>query len=179
MVDSPGQNRRHAHSNGAPVVVLSVNNCWNLVNFRGALLPALQHAGYRIVAFAPLDSHAEELRRRGVEIQPIPIARSGMNPLTDARLLVRYVRALRALRPAAYCGFTIKPNVYGAIAARLTGVPAINNVTGLATPYLSEGVVWALAERLYRFAFKRSHTVFFHNREDLDIMVARRVIRPE
>lgn len=161
------------------MVVLSANNCWNLVNFRGALLPALQGAGYRLVALAPLDGQAEELCRRGVEVHPIAMARSGMNPLADIGLMLRYVRALRALRPAAYCGFTIKPNVYGAIAARLTGVPAINNVTGLATPYLSEGLVWALAERLYRFAFKRSDTVFFHNREDLDIMVARRVIRPE
>jgi glycosyltransferase involved in cell wall biosynthesis len=188
-VDSPDQQQRNeqratgksssrAASDRRPVVVLSANNCWNLVNFRGALLPALQKAGYRIVALAPLDAHAHELRRRGIEVQPVPIARSGMNPLIDARLLLRYIAALRALRPAVYCGFTIKPNVYGAIAARMTGVPAINNVTGLATPYLSKGLVWALAERLYRFAFKRSHTVFFHNQEDLDIMVARRVIRP-
>jgi glycosyltransferase involved in cell wall biosynthesis len=161
------------------VVVLSANNCWNLVNFRAPLLSGLQEAGYRVVAFAPLDSHAEELRRRGIEVQPVPIARSGMNPATDARLLIRYVRMLRALRPAAYCGFTIKPNVYGAIAARLTGIPAINNVTGLATPYLSEGLVWALAKRLYRFAFRRSHTVFFHNDEDLEIFVKEGIIRAE
>ena len=191
MVDSPGQQERRdrqrasgeassrAVADRRPVVVLSANNCWNLVNFRGALLSGLQHAGYRIVALAPLDAHADELRRRDIEVQPVPIARSGMNPLIDARLLLRYVAALRAIRPAAYCGFTIKPNVYGAIAARLTGVPAINNVTGLATPYLSEGLVWALAERLYRFAFRRAHTVFFHNEEDLEIMIARGVIRSE
>src|SRR5205814_1918526 len=121
----------------------------------------------------------DELRGHGIEVQPVPIARSGMNPLADAQLLIRYVRAFRALRPAVYCGFTIKPNVYGAIAARLTGVPAINNVTGLATPFLSEGLVWALAERLYRFAFKRSHTVFYHNEEDLRLMLQRRVVRPD
>jgi glycosyltransferase involved in cell wall biosynthesis len=101
-----------------------------------------------------------------------------MNPITDARLLLRYVRMLRSLRPAAYCGFTIKPNVYGAIAARIAGVPAITNVTGLATPFLSEGLVWAVAERLYRFAFRRAHTVFYHNEEDLRLMIERRVVRP-
>ena len=162
-----------------PVVVLSANNCWNLANFRAALLTGLQAAGYRLVAFAPLDSHADDLRQLGIEVRPVPIARSGMNPVTDARLLFRYVRMLRALRPVAYCGFTIKPNVYGAIAARMARVPAINNVTGLATPYLSEGLVWALAERLYRFAFKRSHTVFYHNDEDLRLMLERKVVRPD
>jgi glycosyltransferase involved in cell wall biosynthesis len=161
-----------------PVVVLSANNCWNLANFRAALLTGLQDAGYRIVAFAPLDSYAEDLRRKGVEVRAVPIARSGMNPITDARLLLRYVRMLRELRPAAYCGFTIKPNVYGAIAARIAGVPAIANVTGLATPYLSEGLVWAVAERLYRVAFRRAHTVFYHNEEDLGLMIDRKVVRP-
>lgn len=162
-----------------PVVVLSANNCWNLANFRAPLLTGLQDAEYRLVAFAPLDSHAEDLRRKGVEVRAVPIARSGMNPITDARLLIRYVRMLRALRPAAYCGFTIKPNVYGAIAARIAGVPAIANVTGLATPYLSEGLVWAVAERLYRVAFRRAHTVFYHNDEDLRLMIERKVVRPD
>jgi glycosyltransferase involved in cell wall biosynthesis len=162
-----------------PIVVLSANNCWNLVNFRAPLLTGLQDAGYRVVAFAPIDSHADDLRAKNVEVLDVPIARSGMNPIIDARLLIRYVRMLRALRPAAYCGFTIKPNVYGAIAARIAGVPAITNVTGLATPYLSEGLVWAVAERLYRFAFRRAHTVFYHNPEDLRLMIERKVVRPE
>jgi glycosyltransferase involved in cell wall biosynthesis len=182
-VDISGQQQRNGQRVGdvdrRPVVVLSANNCWNLVNFRGPLLTGLQDAGYRLVGFAPLDSHADDLRQRGVEVHPVPIARSGMNPIIDARLLIRYVRMLRKLRPAAYCGFTIKPNVYGAIAARIAGVPAINNVTGLATPYLSEGLVWAVAERLYRFAFKRSTTVFYHNEEDLRLMLERKVIRAD
>jgi glycosyltransferase involved in cell wall biosynthesis len=182
-VDIPSQQQsekqRVRGADHRPVVVLSANNCWNLVNFRAPLLTGLQDAGYRLVAFAPIDDHANELRDRGIEVRSVPIARSGMNPITDARLLGRYTRMLRSLRPAAYCGFTIKPNVYGAIAARLAGVPAINNVTGLATPYLSEGLVWAVAERLYRFAFKRSHTVFYHNAEDLELMLERKVVRPD
>jgi glycosyltransferase involved in cell wall biosynthesis len=170
--------RARLPANGRPVVVLSANNCWNLANFRAPLLTGLQNAGYRLVAFAPVDAHAEDLRRKGVEVRGVPIARSGMNPITDAGLLIRYIRMLRALRPAAYCGFTIKPNVYGAIAARIAGVPAIANVTGLATPYLSEGLVWAVAERLYRIAFRRAHTVFYHNDEDLRLMIERKVVRP-
>ncbi len=189
-MDKPSQQQRFAERAAAdvpepavpdprPVVVFSANSCWNLLNFRGGLLSGLNEAGYRLVAFAPADGHAEELRRRGVELIPLPMARSAMNPLGDAGLLVRYVRALRALRPAAYCGFTIKPNVYGAIAARLTGVPTINNVTGLGTTYLSTSLMWRLAAQLYRAAFKRSHTVFFHNDEDRKIFLEWRIIRPE
>lgn len=163
----------------APLVVLSANSCWNLLNFRGSLIRALQSAGYRIAAFAPADVHAEELRRRGIEVHDMPMARSGTNPIADARLLLRYLGALRRLRPAAYCGFTIKPNVYGAIASRIAGVPCINNVTGLGTMFLARGRTWRLTAALYRFAFRRSRRVFFHNAEDLGIFLKQKIVRPE
>jgi glycosyltransferase involved in cell wall biosynthesis len=162
-----------------PLVVLSANSCWNLLNFRGALISGLQAAGYRIAAFAPADANAAELRSRGIEVRDMPMARSGMNPVADARLLFRYHRALRRLRPAAYCGFTIKPNVYGAVAAKMTGVPAINNVTGLGTTFLSHRLMWRITARLYRWAFRRSRRVFFHNDEDLQIFIDQKIVRPE
>jgi len=159
-----------------PLVVLSANNCWNIAHFRGALLNGLTAAGYRIAVLAAPDRHADQLRARGIEVRPVRMARSGMNPVADALLLLRYFRELRSLQPAAYCGFTIKPNVYGSLAAQMAGVPVINNVTGIGTPLLSKGLVWAIAERLYRLAFRRSHTVFFHNRDDLGFMVERRIV---
>lgn len=168
-----------ASADQRPLVVLSANNCWNLVHFRSALLAALQGAGFRLVVLAPIDVYAPELTRRGIEVRDLPIARGGMNPLADALLLVRYTRLLRALRPAAYCGFTIKPNVYGGIAAHLADVPAIANVTGLGTSFLAEGMLWGIAERLYRLAFRRAHAVFFHNRDDLGVMVAKGIVREE
>ena len=183
-MDKPGRQQwldQHARfpDDRRPVVVLSANSCWNLVNFRGALIAGLQGAGYRLTAFAPVDAHAEALRARGIEVHHAPMARSGMNPAADARLLLRYLKLLRRIRPAAYCGFTIKPNVYGAIAARLTGVPAINNVTGLGTTFLGHGMMWRFTRLLYRSAFRRSHRVFFHNRDDLRIFLDQRIIRPE
>jgi glycosyltransferase involved in cell wall biosynthesis len=162
-----------------PTVVLSANSCWNLLNFRDALITGIQDAGYHVIAFAPADRNADGLRRRGVELRDMPMARSGMNPLADARLLFRYLAALRRIGPAAYCGFTIKPNVYGAAAARMAGVPAINNVTGLGTTFLSHSLMWRFTALLYRWAFRSSHRVFFHNSEDRRIFVDEKIIRPE
>ena len=162
-----------------PLVVLYANSCWNLLNFRDALITGLQGAGYEIAAFAPADGHADALRRRGIAVYDIPMTRAGMDPAADARLLLRYLRTLRKIRPAVYCGFTIKPNVYGALAARIARVPAINNVTGLGTTFLGTGLMWRFAAGLYRAAFRRSHRVFFHNAEDLQIFVDQRIIRRE
>ena len=168
-----------SEEDGRPTLILSANSCWNLLNFRDALIAGLQEAGYRLVAFVPADGHADKLRGRGVEVHDFPMARSGINPVADARLLLRYLIAFRRIRPAAYCGFTIKPNVYGAAAAGLVGVPAINNVTGLGTTFLSHGLLWRIARRLYRWAFRRSHRVFFHNCEDMGIFVSQGIILPE
>jgi glycosyltransferase involved in cell wall biosynthesis len=169
---SDGEDRR-------PTIVLSANSCWNLVNFRGSLIEGLERAGYRVAALAPADASADDLRRRGVDVHDMPLARSGMNPLADALLLLRYRAALSKIRPAAYCGFTIKPNVYGAVASRMLGVPAINNVTGLGTTFLSHKLMWWFTARLYRCAFRRSHRIFFHNEEDFAIFVKEGIVRAE
>ena len=161
------------------VLVLSANNCWNLAHFRKGLIERLTGAGYRIVVLAPLDDDAERLRERGIEVRGLSLARSGMNPLADARLIWRYVRELRAIRPAAYCGFTIKPNIYGALAARVIGIPVINNVTGLGTAFLSSGLTWAVVKQLYRLALRRSHVIFVHNQADREFLIGERLARPD
>jgi glycosyltransferase involved in cell wall biosynthesis len=102
--------------------------------------------------------------------------RSGMNPFADASLIVRYFRLLRDLRPSAYLSFTIKPNIYGALAAKLAGVPAIPNVSGLGTAFISGGLLASFVGALYRLAFAKCDVVFFQNPDDRDLFVARRIV---
>ena len=176
MAGTAGRKGSPAHQ---PVVVLSANNCWNLVHFRAALLAGLQDAGFRLVVMAPRDTRTPELERQGIEFIPIRLARSGTNPLADARLLMHYGRVLRQIGPVAYCGFTIKPNVYGALAARSAGVPVIANVTGLGTAYLRRGALWQVARAIYKLAFRRAHRVFFQNYEDRGIFLNEGLVRPD
>lgn len=104
--------------------------------------------------------------------------RSGTNPLADASLIVRYLRLLRELRPSAYLSFTIKPNIYGSLAARLAGVPAIPNVSGLGTAFIRGGALGSLVDFLYRLAFAKCEAVFFQNPDDRDLFVERRIVTP-
>ena len=159
-------------------VILAANSAWNIVNFRAGLIAALKAKGYEPVVVAPVEQ-APEARRRalGVEWVPLRIDRSGLNPLADARLLADYRRILRRLRPAAFLGFTIKPNIYGCLAARLLCIPAIANVSGLGTVFIKPGPLLALVTRLYRFAFARAAIVFFQNAEDRALFVERRIVR--
>jgi glycosyltransferase involved in cell wall biosynthesis len=168
---------------GLPVptdpIVLSINTTWNMVNFRSGLIRRLRAEGWRVVAVAPPDEHVPALVTMGVEHVPIAIDSKGLSPLADLRLLAEYRRILKRLRPAAYLGWTIKPNVWGSLAAHSLGIPVVNNVSGLGTAFIKVGVVTAIVRRLYRAAFARSATVFFQNRHDRDLFVAQGMVRAE
>lgn len=161
-----------------PRLLISANSAWNIANFRMGLIAGLERAGFDVVAAAPADGHEDRLGEAGIGFIPLPMSRSGMNPVADLQLIGRYSAIMRELRPAAYLGFTIKPNIYGAIAARAHGIRAINNVSGLGTMFLSRGWQSSLAHALYRLAFARSHTVFFQNPEDRQHFIATGTVRP-
>ena len=115
----------------------------------------------------------------GVERIPVEIDRAGLNPLADLRLLARYRSLLKWLRPAAFLGYTIKPNIYGSLAAASLGIPAVPNVSGLGTAFIQGGPLQAIVTQLYRVGFARAPVVFFQNEEDCALFVERRIVRPD
>ena len=159
-------------------VVLGGNSSWNIVNFRSGLIRALQANGYEPVVVAPVDPAAER-RMAELEVERIVVAieRSGLNPFADLRLLLEYRRILNRLRPAAFLGFTIKPNIYGSLAARFARVPAIANISGLGTVFIRRGPLLGLVTRLYRLALSRAAVIFFQNPDDRALFVERGLVR--
>ena len=175
----PGGFSPEHHADDRPVIVVSVNAAWNLVNFRHSLLRSLTVAGYRVVALAPPDGREGELAAIGVEFMPIRINRRGMSPIADARLLWDYVRILRRLRPSAYLGFTIKPNVYGGLACRMLGIPRIANIAGLGTAFLRRGPLNRIVRGLYAVGLSDAARVFFQNRDDRERFLAEKLVRED
>lgn len=161
------------------LVVVSANSSWNLLNFCKGQIRGLQEAGYSVAAIVPPDGGTEQLEQLGAEIHTVPLSLHGMSPLSDLRAVVRYLSLLRLIRPAAYLGITAKPNIYGGIAAQLCGIPVINTVTGLGTGFLSGRLLEKIVSGLYWAAFRRSCRVFFLNRDDYELFVGRRLVKPE
>lgn len=158
-------------------IVLSINTSWNIVNFRRNLIVRLQREGYDVVALAPRDAHSDALVAMGVRYFPVDIDSKGLSPVHDLKLAAQYYRILKALRPVAFLGWTVKPNVYGSLAAHALGIPVINNISGLGTAFIKIGLLTRIVRMLYRTALARSSTVFFQNRHDRDLFVAQRLVR--
>ena len=151
---------------GRGTVVISINSAWNVFNFRAGLIAALRRAEWRVVVLAPEDGYGEQVRALGAEFIAVPISPRGMSPIGDLKLLWRFWRLLGRVRPDAFLGYTIKPNVWGSLAAQARGVPVLNNVSGLGETFLAPGPLNRLVRLLYRVAFARSRVVFFQNGDD-------------
>ncbi|HEX8193644.1 MAG TPA: glycosyltransferase family 4 protein [Allosphingosinicella sp.] len=157
-------------------VAISINASWNIFNFRAGLIRALRAEGYVVVALSPDDAYAPRLAELGARHVAVPMDSAGVSPLHDLALLARYRRVLKAERPDVFLGYTAKPNIWGSLAAQSLGIPTINNVSGLGTAFIREGLLTKIVTGLYRTAFRRAATVFFQNYEDRDLFVARRIV---
>jgi glycosyltransferase involved in cell wall biosynthesis len=158
-------------------LLLTSNTAWNLAHFRAPILRALLEKGLRVVAAAPTDATAIDLQKMGCQFERLSMSAHGLSPIKDLILLWRYLTLLRRHQPAAILSFTVKPNIYGGIAARLLGVPQLANVSGLGTAFIRGGLLGLLVQKLYKVALRRAQTVFFQNSDDRDFFLARRLVR--
>ena len=162
-----------------PRVLIALNTAWNLVNFRASLISAFIQAGYEVIAVAPQDNYVEQVKALGCQYFPLPMDNQGTHPGRDLLLLWRFYRLLRRNRPDVFLGYTVKPNIYGSIAAHLLGIPVVNNIAGLGTVFIKDGWVTRLVRVLYRFALSRSKHVFFQNDDDRSLFIKGRLVDPE
>jgi glycosyltransferase involved in cell wall biosynthesis len=75
-----------------------------------------------------------------------------------------------------YLGYTVKPNVYGSLAAHSLSIPVINNVAGLGAVFIKGGWLHTLVKALYRVALSRSQKVFFQNKDDRQLFIEYRLV---
>lgn len=160
-------------------IVLSSNTTWYLYNFRIGTIRALIDRHFRVVIIAPWDEFSLRLRELGCDVYDIEMDNKGSSPIADAKTFLAYRKIYRTLQPDLALHFTIKPNIYGALAARSLGLPCINMVSGLGTAFICESWLTRIVERLYKLSQSWPHKVFFQNMDDLDLFVERRLVPTE
>ena len=159
-------------------VALISNTAWSIYNFRSGLIKALRDEGYEVVGIAPPDDYAPRLDATGARYVPLAMDNKGTNPWSDVRLCLALRRILKTERIACVLSFTIKPNLYGALAARSVGICAISNVSGLGTIFIKPSWVTRIARLLYRIGLGAASRVFFQNPDDRDYFIKQRLVSP-
>lgn len=147
-------------------IAIVTNTSWNIYNFRLGLLQSLQEDGYRIIVIAPIDEYSQKLENLGFEYHNIIINNKGTNPIEDVILIRVFYQLYKKIKPAVLLHYTIKPNIYGTIAAKFAGVPVISNISGLGTVFLNTKLSSKVARLLYKVALHTPKKVFFQNNDD-------------
>ncbi len=144
----------------------------SLINFRGHLLRVLVDKGHQVHASSSLADAdlVAALDAMGVQHHPVSLTRTSLNPIQDLATIWQLVVLLRKVRPDYLLSYTVKPVIYGTLAAWITRVPfRFALITGLGYPFQEEGrrlVLRFLVQRLYALALRRAHKVFFQNPDD-------------
>lgn len=160
-------------------VAVVLNTSWNIYNFRMSLLKALAEQGHEVHTLAPLDDFTPYLTAAGFTHHNVRMDSRGANPIKDMALIFEFGAIYKKIKPDVVLHFTIKPNIYGTLAARLLNIPVINNVCGLGTVFLKKGVVSWVAKSLYKLAFRFPKKVFFQNEDDQQLFVAEKLVKLE
>lgn len=139
-----------------------VNESHFFLSHRLPVALAAQAAGFEVHVAAP-DDHVwapdgfdvGELMRYGFAFHAIPLSRRGLNPFQDAATFFAVLALLRRVKPDLVHLLTIKPVLYGGIAGRLVGTPAlVAGITGLGHAFVAQGLRASALRVLLRLAYR-------------------------
>ncbi len=161
-------------------VVITSNTAWTIFNHRAGLIKTLQEAGYEVHTVAP-ESNFTDIKNPGTIFHPVKnLERKGKNPFADLFLIREYYKIYKSIQPEMVLGYTIKANIYSAIACRLANIPITCTVNGLGTAFDNPaGLTYKIVKRLYRFAFKKARAVVFQNADDRAFFESQKIIRSD
>ena len=160
-------------------IVISINTSWNIYNFRLNLIKAVQNEGHEVIIIAPKDNYVDKLEDIGVKCFDVNLNPKGTNPITDLYLVYQYYKLFKLLSPDIILSYTIKPNIYGNLAARLLRIPTINNISGLGTLFIKTSFATYFGKMLYRLSLAFSEHVFFQNKDDLQLFSKNNLVKAE
>lgn len=163
--------------NNGPIILLSSNYAWTILNFRLPLIESLINEGYRVEIITQYDGYEVELEKIVHKVHPLFISRMGINPIIDLITFVNFFICILRVKPQIFLPFTIKPVIYGSLAARLLRTNTLATITGLGTAFIKNNWITKLVKRMYQFSFDVSTHVFFQNSSDLDLFVNNGLVR--
>ncbi|MGH8453296.1 MAG: glycosyltransferase family 4 protein [Nevskiales bacterium] len=159
-------------------IALVSNTSWSIHNFRRNLIAALKKEGHEVIAIGSYDKYLNYLQTQGISALAVPFTRTSMRLLHELRVVFLLRQVLIKNRIDVVLSFTPKGNIYAALASRGLDIKQIANVSGLGSAFIRINTLSLWILRLYWFAFRKIHHVFFQNEVDREIFMAREIVSP-
>ncbi|MBT2642213.1 glycosyltransferase family 4 protein [Bacillus sp. ISL-41] len=158
-------------------ILILANFGMGLYNFRRELLEALINQKNEVYISLPDDEYVPKLISLGCKFIDTPLDRRGTNPVKDFQLMLQYVHIIEKIKPDIVLTYTIKPNVYGGLACRMTSTPYITNITGLGTSIENAGVIQKITLNLYKSGLKSASCLFFQNETNEKFFLSKKIAK--
>lgn len=156
-------------------ILILVNHDVVIYNFRKELVWELLEQGYEVYLSSPKGERIPLLQDRGVKYIPTIVDRHGTSVVGDAKLFRQYLSIMGDIQPDMVLTYTIKPNIYGGMAARICKIPYLVNITGLGTALEHEGILQKITTVLYKISIRKAKRIFFQNQENLEFFQKRHI----
>lgn len=157
-------------------ILVLANSDIGLYKFRKELIEELIRQETKLYISLPYGEFVPLLENMGCVYIETHIDRRGVNPFIDIKLFINYLKIIRNIKPSIVITYTIKPNIYGGIAARILKIPYAVNITGLGTAFQDTNLIKKIVVLLYRIACKKSQVIFFQNDENKHFFISNKII---
>lgn len=156
-------------------ILINSNMIWTISQFRLGLIKALIDAGYEVICAADTDNFSVlsemKLAEAGTRFKRLPVSRKSINPWQDLKYLFQLYRFMKHEKPDLVINYTVKPIVYGSMAARLLKIPSFAVTTGLGFVFTKNNWLTHFIRLLYRFSLRFPKRVYFLNEDDRSALV--------
>ncbi|WP_422104556.1 glycosyltransferase family 4 protein [Winogradskyella sp.] len=154
----------------------------SLIRFRGDFIKSLLNANFDVFAAAP--NFAKQNRAQISEMGATPIEfnlqRTGLNPLKDIASIKALKRIIKNHKIDLVFPYTVKPVIYGSMAANSCKVPVISLITGLGYTFTGGSskakLLQKFNETLYKLSIRKNKVIVFQNKDDHQLLLERKVI---
>jgi len=158
-------------------IIFSSNTAWYLYNFRLDLIKELAKSNEIFIIAPRDDNYFNKLKLFG-KCYDIELDVGGSNPVNDLKLIYSFLKLFKKIKPDLVVLYTIKPNIYGGLAAKMLNIQTLNVIAGLGTVFLNDRLTSKIARWLYKVSCK-NNIVLFENKEDSKKFLKEKLVKSE
>ena len=157
-------------------IILVSNTSWYLYNFRLSIIELFLSHNFEVICIANYDEYSERLVKNGAVFIRSSLENKGKNPLSDYAYFKFLYKTYVGVKPELIFHYTIKPNIYGSMAAKKAGIPSIAIVSGAGYIFLHDNLLTTISKKLYSKAARNCNEMWFVNEDDRRMFIEEKIV---
>lgn len=159
-------------------IIILENTYYTVLSLRMEILRHFKSKGYEIYVLSKAEKNdIDILEKEGFHCRPVGTV--VLNPIKACQFFFKLIQEIKQIQPDIIFSFTIRPNIFGSLAARFLSIPIVSNVTGTGPLTTDGGFVYSMIRLAYKFAFLKNQCVFFQNQDDYEFFLKNKYVRKD